>query len=111
MITAVAKREFFDLDRPTALKVGVMAVSRRKKGPPTDRAAYAAAVISNEKDLYAELLREVAPPRAEIFAERNQTPDGHPFRSDGATPPTCLTCSTPETNYRHEAFRQEAAAS
>jgi 5-methylcytosine-specific restriction endonuclease McrA len=111
VIAAVAEREFFDLDRPTALKVGVMAVSRRKKGPPTDRAAYAAAVIANEKDLYAELLREVAPPRSEIFAERDLPPGGHPFKSDGAPVPTCLTCSTPEGNYRHDGFRQEAAAS
>lgn len=111
VIAAVLKREELDLDRASALKVGVMAVSRRKKGPPTDRAAYAAAVIANEKDLYAELLRDIAPPLDEILAERDRAPDAHPFRSDGAPTPTCLTCSTPETNYRHTDFRQEAAAS
>jgi hypothetical protein len=111
VIAAVREREFFDLNRETALKVGAMAVARRKKGPPTDRAAYAAAVIANEKDLYAELLREVAPPRAEIFSQRNPAPGAHPFKSDGAPSPTCLTCFTPEGNYRHDGFRQEAAAS
>ena len=110
VVAAVRAREHFDLDRATALKVGVMAVSRRKKGPPTDRAAYAAAVILNEKDLYADLLRDVAPPLGEILAEPVLPPDGHPFRSDGADRPTCLTCYTPETNYRHQPVRQEAAS-
>jgi hypothetical protein len=110
VIAAVREREHFDLDRTTALKVGVIAVGRRKKGPPTDRAAYAAAVIANEKDLYVELLRDIAPPLAEIVAGQGMPPDAHLFRSDGARPPSCLTCSTPENNYRHQAFRQEAAS-
>lgn len=110
VIEAVREREHFDLDRASALKVGMAAVARRKKGPPTERAAYAAAVIANEKDLYAELLRDIAPPLGEIIGDSCGPPDAHPFRSDGARPPSCLTCSTPENNYRHEAFRQEAAS-
>lgn len=110
VIEAVREREHFDLDPATALKVGEAAVARRKKGPPADRARYAATVIANEKDLYAKLLRGVAPPLAEIVAAPDLPPEVHPFRSDGALEPTCLTCHTKETNYRHRVSRQEIAS-
>jgi hypothetical protein len=111
VIGAVREREHFDLDPATALRVGVAAVARRKAGPPTDRAAYAKVVIANEKDLYAKLLRGVAPPLAEITAAPDQPPEIHPFASDGALEPTCLTCNTKEHNYRHQVPRKAAAAS
>ena len=110
VIEAVRNREHFDLDPATALRVGEAAVARRKKGPPTDRAAYAKVVIANEKDLYAKLLRDIAPPLAEIVAAPDLPPEVHPFLSDGALEPTCLTCNTKETNYRHQLSRQAVAS-
>ena len=110
MIEAVREREHFDLDPATALRVGEAAVARRKKGPPTDRAANATVVIKNEKDLDREDLRGIAPPLAEIFAAPGLPPEVHPFLSDGGVEPTRLTCNTKETNYRHQLSRQAVAS-
>jgi len=110
VIEAVREREHLDLDRATALRVGEAAVARRRQGPPTDRARYAATVIANEKDLYAKLLRGVAPPLAEIISAPGLPPEAHPFRSDGSIEPTCLTCHTREANYRHQVSRQDVAS-
>ena len=109
VIEAVAERGHFGLDRATALTVGMSAVARRKAGPPTDRARYASTVIANEIDLYAKLLRGIAPPLAEILAEPRLPPEYHPFASDGGPEPTCVTCKTKKSNYRHEIPEQAVA--
>lgn len=87
VVAEVRKREGRDVDRETARKVVARALRRRKDGPPASRVKWLRSVLANETDLYAELLLEPAPPKADVLDGfgRAPAPGRHAYDEDPGT--------------------------